>query len=53
MPRVEVQEGHEEVEAKGGDGGHDHVGEDVVAHGEVGPLSLPSPSPCLNCRTTT
>ena len=36
MPGVEVKEGHEEVEANGGGGGDDEVGEDVVADGEGG-----------------
>ena len=34
MPGVEVEEGHEEVEADGGAGGDDEVGEDVVAQVE-------------------
>ena len=36
MPRVEVEEGHEEVEADGGAGGDDEVGENVVAEVEGG-----------------
>ena len=36
MPGVEVEEGHEEVEADGGGGGDDEVGEDVVAEFEGG-----------------
>lgn len=36
MPGVEVQERHEEVEADGGDGADDEVGEDVVAEGVGG-----------------
>lgn len=35
MPGVEVEEGHEEVEADGGGGGDDEVGEEVVAEFEV------------------
>lgn len=31
MPGVEVEEGHDEVEANGGGGGDDQVGEQVVA----------------------
>ena len=31
MPRIEVEEGHEEVEADGGDGADNEVGEDIVA----------------------
>ena len=36
VPGVEVEEGHEEVEADGGGGGDDQVGEDVVAELEGG-----------------
>lgn len=36
VPGVEVEEGHEEVEADGGSGGDDEVGEDVVAEFEGG-----------------
>ena len=36
VPRVEVEEGHEEIEADGGGGGDDEVGEDVVAQVERG-----------------
>lgn len=36
VPRVQIEEGHEEVEADGGAGRDDQVGEDVVAHAEVG-----------------
>lgn len=35
MPGVEVEEGHEEVEAHGGGGGDDEIGEEVVAEFEV------------------
>ena len=35
MPGVEVQEGHEEVEAERGAGGDDQVREDVVAEREA------------------
>lgn len=35
MPWVEVEEGHDEVEADGGGGGDDEVGEEVVAEFEV------------------
>lgn len=35
MPGVEVQEGHEEVEADGGGGGDGEVGEDVSAEADV------------------
>ena len=34
MPRVEVQEGHEEIEADGGGGADNQVGEDIVAEDE-------------------
>ena len=34
MPGVEVEEGHEEVEADGGGCGDDEVREDVVSEGE-------------------
>ena len=34
VPGVEIEEGHEEVEADGGGGGDDEVGEDIVAHDE-------------------
>ena len=36
MPGVQIHEGHEEVEADGGSGGDDEVGEDVVADGFLG-----------------
>lgn len=36
VPGVEVEEGHEEVEADGGGGGDDQVGEEVVAQLERG-----------------
>lgn len=36
VPGVEVEEGHEEVEADGGGGGDDQVGEHVVAEREAG-----------------
>ena len=36
VPGVEVQEGHEEVEADGGGGADDQVGEDVVAEDDDG-----------------
>lgn len=36
MPGVEVEEGHQEVEADGGGGGDDQVGEHVVAEREAG-----------------
>ena len=36
VPRVEVEEGHEEVQADGGAGGDDEVGEDIVAELELG-----------------
>lgn len=35
VPGVEVEEGHEEVEADGGGGGDDEVGEEVVAQFDV------------------
>lgn len=35
MPGVEVEEGHDEVEADGGGGGDDEVGEEVVAEFEA------------------
>lgn len=34
MPGVEVEEGHEEVDADGGAGGDDKVGEDVITEVE-------------------
>lgn len=34
VPGIEVEEGHEEVDADGGAGGDDEVGEDVVANDE-------------------
>ena len=36
MPRVEVEEGHEEVETDCGSARNDEVGEDVVTHGVRG-----------------
>lgn len=36
VPGVEVEEGHEEIEADGGEGADDEVGEDVVAEGVGG-----------------
>lgn len=35
MPGVEVEEGHDEVEADGGGGGDDKIGEEVAAEFEV------------------
>lgn len=32
MPRVEVEEGHEEIKAKSGPRGDDKVGEDIITH---------------------
>ncbi len=42
MPRIEVEEGHQEVEAQGGAGGDDEIGEHVVAErqGCLGVLQL-------------
>lgn len=34
MPGVEIEEGHEEVQADGRGGGDDEIGEDVVADGD-------------------
>ena len=31
MPRVEIEEGHEEIESDGRGGGNDEIGEDVIA----------------------
>ena len=36
MPGIEVEEGHEIIEANGRAGGDDEVGEDVVAEDEGG-----------------
>ncbi len=35
MPGIEVEEGHEEVEADGGENGDNEVGEDVVAERDL------------------
>lgn len=53
MPRVEVQETHEEVDTDGGTGGDDQVGEDIVSEFYLGPYIADTPREGLDDDVAT